>query len=88
MRCDILWQSVRRPTLIEPLHRHGLINRPSSWSGPSKQIRHCAGPFEGTLRGLAPFTSPTPLFMLADGSATCEFDLRGLVPSVHVRSAL
>lgn len=31
----------RMLTLIEPLHRQGLISRPSWGSSPSKHMRHC-----------------------------------------------
>jgi len=55
-----------RPTLIEPLQRHGLISLPSSWSGPSKQILHCGDPLEGTLVVVASF-APSTACMLASG---------------------
>lgn len=54
-----------RPTLIEPLQRHGLISLPSSWSGPSKQILHCGDPLEGTLAVVASFASSTPCMLAA-----------------------
>ena len=37
-----LWFMLRKAlTLIEPLHRQGLISRPSWGSSPSKHMRHC-----------------------------------------------
>jgi len=55
-----------RPTLIEPLQRHGLINLPSSWSGPSKQILHCGDPLGGVLVVIASFAPSTPCMLATD----------------------
>jgi len=77
-RVRLMIVCVKTCTLIEPLQRHGLISLPSSWSGPSKQILHCVGPFEGIFPVLS-FASFSlfVLGMLTVGTerATCRFDL-------------